>query len=137
MLRPKCRHVLGVGGTRMPRAELACCMVGCDGELMAARSGRAALRPMSEPDARACRQLVRLHGMGTGAPRVVAEEFTCRGRAMWYGLHLGRRWRVLVRTSCLSCKAETGRAKWISVVQGEDWSCEASSSRELVGEAPN
>jgi hypothetical protein len=52
----------------MPRAELACCMVGCDGELMAARSGRAALRPMSEPDARACRQLVRLHGMGDWCP---------------------------------------------------------------------
>jgi hypothetical protein len=36
--------------------------------------------------------------------------------------HLGRRRRVLVRTNCLSCEAETGCARRRLVVRGGDWS---------------
>jgi hypothetical protein len=64
MLRPNHRPVLIVGGTRVPRLELACCRVGCDGVLMVARLSKDALRLLSELAARVCRQLVSLHGVG-------------------------------------------------------------------------
>jgi hypothetical protein len=67
-LRPNRRPVLIIGGTQVPRSELACCRVGCDGVLMATRLCRAALRLLSELAARACCQLVRLHGMGNWRP---------------------------------------------------------------------
>jgi hypothetical protein len=91
----------------VPQVEFACFRVGRDFDLMAARLNRAALRLLSRSSARASCQLVRLHGMRNQPPRVVVEEFTCRARTTWYGLHLGRRQRLLVRTSNLSCDAET------------------------------
>jgi hypothetical protein len=122
-LRPNCRPVLVVGGTRVPQVEFVCCRVGGDDDLMAVWLSRAALRLRSGPAARAGRQLVRLHGMGNRPPRVVVEVFVPRDRATWCGLCLGRRRRLLVRTSSLSCEAETCRR--------------GSSSGELVREAPN
>jgi hypothetical protein len=67
----------------VPRAELACCRVGCDGELMAAQLSRAALRLLScqsRPSARAANWCACM-AWGTGAPRVVAVEFVRRGCA--------------------------------------------------------
>jgi hypothetical protein len=37
----------------VPRAELACCKVGDDGDVMVAQPGRAVLRLLSRPAARA------------------------------------------------------------------------------------
>jgi hypothetical protein len=53
-----------------------------------------------------------------------------RDRATWFGSCLSRRWRLLMRMSSLSCKAETCRARRGLVGGG-------SSNGELVGEAPN
>jgi hypothetical protein len=103
MLRTNRRPVLTVGGTQVPRSELAYYRVGCDGVLMAARLSRAALRLLPELAARACRQLVPL--------RNVAEEFVCRGCATWHGLRLGQRRRVLVQTGWLLCEVETSRVR--------------------------
>jgi hypothetical protein len=114
----------------VPRVEFACCRVRCDGDLMVAWLNRAALRLLSGPAARTGCQLVHLHGIGNLPPHIVAEVFTCRDRATWYGLHPGRRQRVLMRMSSLSCEAETCRARRRLVEGG-------SSSRELVREAPN
>jgi hypothetical protein len=52
----------------VPRVEFTCCRAGRDGDLMAARLIRAALRLLSGPVARAGCQLVRLHGMGNQCP---------------------------------------------------------------------
>jgi hypothetical protein len=114
----------------VPRLEFVCCRIRDDGDLTAAQLSRATLRLLSGPAARAGRQLVRLHGMGTGPPRIVAEALARLDRTTWYGLRLGRRRRLLVRTSSLSCEAETCRAKQRLIVGG-------SSNGELVGEAPN
>jgi hypothetical protein len=96
-LRPNCRHVLDVGATRVPWVEFACCRgVGCDSDMMDVRPCRAALRLLSESSARACRLLVCLHGMGNRHPTRRSERVHMLGCATWYGLCLGRRWRVLV-----------------------------------------
>jgi hypothetical protein len=68
MLRPNCRPALAVGGTRVPRVQLACCRIRCDSDLMAAQLNRAALRLLSGLAARAGCQLVRMHGMGNRRP---------------------------------------------------------------------
>jgi hypothetical protein len=78
--------------------EFVCCRVGCDGDLMAALLSRAALRLLSGPAAHADRQLVCLHGMGNRPPHVMVDVFMRQDRATWYGLCLGRRRRLLVRT---------------------------------------
>jgi hypothetical protein len=104
-LRPNRSPELFAGGTRVPRVELACCRVGRDSDLMVTQLSRAALRLLSRLVARAGRQLVHLHGMGNRPPRVVAEVFTCRDRTTWCGLCLGRRRRLLMRTSSLLCEA--------------------------------
>jgi hypothetical protein len=52
----------------VPRVEFACCRVGRDGDLMAARLNRAALRLLSGPAAHTGCQLVHLHGMGNRTP---------------------------------------------------------------------
>jgi hypothetical protein len=93
----------------VPRAELACCRAGYDSELMVAWLGRAALRLLSELDARACRQLVCLHGMGNWS-------LTCRGE------------RVRVRGSCHVVwfaswsETESAHANELLVVRGGDLS---------------
>jgi hypothetical protein len=150
-LRPNRRPELVIGGTCVPREEFACCRVRCDGDLMTAQLSRAALRPVSGPAARVDHQLVYLHGMGNQPPpSVVAEVFTCRNCTTWCGLCLGRRRRLLVRMSNLSCGVETCHLRRRLVVRGADLSCEAETCRarrrlvgggsscgELVGEAPN
>jgi hypothetical protein len=52
----------------VPRAEFACCRVGYDGDLTAARLSIAALRLLSGSAACAGCQLARLHGMGNCRP---------------------------------------------------------------------
>jgi hypothetical protein len=91
---------------------------------MAVRPGRAAFRLLLEPDTRARRQLVHLHGMGKQHP-------TCCSRRV----HVSGS-RHVVRLVSWS-KTESARAKELLVVRDGDLSCEASSSRERVGEAPN
>jgi hypothetical protein len=114
----------------VPQVEFACCRVGYDDDLMVARSSRAALRLLSELDAHACHQLVRLHGVGNQDP-------TRRSRRIHV---LGS--RHVARLASWS-EAETARANEQLVVQGRDLSCEAetsrrgSSRREHVEEAPN
>jgi hypothetical protein len=98
------------------QAELACCRVGCDGELMAARSGRAALRLLSESDARASRQLVRLHGMGNWC------STRRSGRA-----HVPGSCHVVWFVSW--SEMESARANELLVVRGRDWSCAAETCR--------
>jgi hypothetical protein len=114
----------------VPRAELACCRVGDDGDLTAAQPSRAALRLLSGPAARAGRQLVHLHGMGNRSPRVIVGVFTPWDHATWFGLRLGRRRRLLIRMSSLSCEAETCRVRRRLIGGGP-------FSWELVGDAPN
>jgi hypothetical protein len=121
----------------VPRAELACCRVECDGELMATRSGRAALRLLSELEAHVCRQLVHLHVIGNWCPtrrsgrvHVSASRHVVRF-ASWSETESARAHELLVvRGGDLSCEAETCQARRRLVGEG-------SSSRELVGEAPN
>jgi hypothetical protein len=72
---------------------------------------------------------------GTGTQHVVAEESMRWCSTMLRGPRLGR--RLLVRTSRLSCKAETCRARWRLVVQGGDLLEKLPLSRRLVEEAPN
>jgi hypothetical protein len=104
---------------------------------MAARLSKAALRLLSELNVRVCRQLVCLHGMGNRRPT------RCSGR-----VHVMRLCHV-VRDASWS-ETESARANELVVVRGGDLSCEAetcrarrrlvgeaSSSRELVGEASN
>jgi hypothetical protein len=114
----------------VPRAEFACCRVGDENDLTVAQLSRAALKLLSGPAASAGCQLMCLHGMGNRPPRVVAEVFTHRDRATWSGSPLSQRRRLLMRTSSLSCEAETCRARRRLVGGG-------SSSGELVREAPN
>jgi hypothetical protein len=124
MLRPNRRLVLIIGGTLVPRSELACCRVGCDGVLMVTRLCKAALRLLSELAARACCQLVRLHGMGNGRPT-----------------HCSRRVHVLVQRhvawTAPWSEMETARANEQVVVRGGDLSCEAETCHRsflLVGD---
>jgi hypothetical protein len=111
---------------------------------MAAWPGRAVLRLLSEPDARASRQLVHLHGMGNWLPTCRSGRVHVPGSrhmvqlASWSETESARANELLVvRRGDWSCDAETYRARRRLVVRGGDWSCEASSSRELVVEAPN
>jgi hypothetical protein len=123
MLRPNCRPMLIIGGTRVPQLELACCRVGCDGVLMVVQLCRAALRLLSELAARVCRQLVRLHGMGNWHP-------TCRSGRV-YAL-------VQHHVAWTTPWSETARANEQVVVQGRDLSCKVETCRarrRLVGEA--
>jgi hypothetical protein len=117
----------------VPRVEFACYRVGGEGDLMAAQLSRAAIRLLPGPAARAGRQLGCLHGMGNRPPRVVLEVFARRDRAMRYGLRLGRRRRLLVRTSNSSCKAGTRRARR-RLIEGVplvgNWSEKLPTSRE-------
>jgi hypothetical protein len=136
MLRPISRPVLVVGGTQVPRVESLCCKVRCDDDLKAARLNRAVSRLLSGPTAHACCELVRLHGMRNRCPTHRSGRVHVLGRTTWYDLHPGR------GEEC-SCERATCRVRQILVVQCRDLSCEAetgrrgSSSRELVGEAPN
>jgi hypothetical protein len=86
----------------VPRAELACCRVGDDGDLTAAQPSRAALRLLSGPAGA-------LHGMGTRSPTRRGEVFAPWDRVAWCSSRLSRRRKLLVRTSGLSCEAETYR----------------------------
>jgi hypothetical protein len=108
-LRPNCRPVLIVGGTRVPQVEFACCRVGWDDDMMAAQPGRAALRLLSEPGARACRQLVRLHGMSNRRPTHHSGRVHVSGSC-----HVVR----LVSWS----EMESAHANKLLVVRGGDWS---------------
>jgi hypothetical protein len=93
----------------VPRVEFACCRVGCDSDMTAARPGRVALRLLSQLGAHVCRQLVRLHGMGNRRPM----------------RHSGR---VHVSGSCHMVQLaswsemESARANELLVVRGGDWS---------------
>jgi hypothetical protein len=120
----------------VPRAELACCRVRCDGELMDPRPGKAALRLLSSWTPTYAADWCSCMARGTGAPHVAAEEFTCRGHATWYGLRLGWRRRELMRTSCLSCKADTRCARQRLVVRGGDWSDELTLVGNLSDKLP-
>jgi hypothetical protein len=121
----------------VPRAELACCRVRCDGEFMDVRLGKAALRLLSEPDACAHRQLVHLHGMGHWRPTHHSRRVHVSGShhvvrfASWSETESARANELfVVRGGDLSCEAETGCARQ-RLVGG------ASSNREVVEEAPN
>jgi hypothetical protein len=110
--------VLVVRGTRVPRVELACCRVGCDGELMTARPGRAALRLLSE----------------SGRPRVPPA-----GALAWHG-ELARRVHMLgarhvVRFVSWS-ETESARANELLVVRGGDWSEGLPLLGNLSGKLP-
>jgi hypothetical protein len=67
---------------------------------------------------------------GTASPRVIVEVSASWDRAVWRESCLSQRRKLPLRTSGLSCEAETCRARWRLVGGG-------SSSRELVGDAPN
>jgi hypothetical protein len=69
----------------VPQAELACCRVGDDGDVMAAQPSRAVLRLLSGSAARAGRQLVRLHGAGNRSPTRRSEGVCVSGsrRVAW------------------------------------------------------
>jgi hypothetical protein len=118
MLRPNHRPELVVGGTPVPRVELACCRVGRDDDLMVARLSRAALRLLLWLAARAGRQLVHLHGVGNRPPPP-----TRRGG----GVHVPGS-RHVVQLAPWS-EAETARANEQLVVRGGDLSCEAETCR--------
>jgi hypothetical protein len=107
----------------VPRAELACCRVGDDGDLMAAQPGGAALRLLSGPAAVAGRRLVYLHGMGN------------RPHALWWrcsrpGIAPRGVARAWVGGGDYSCERVACRARQRLVGGG-------SSSGELVGGADN
>jgi hypothetical protein len=87
----------------VPRVEFACCRVGCDSDMTAAGSGRAALRLLSESGTCACRELVRLHGIGN---QRATHGTTC----------------VLVGDGECSCERDACRARRRLVVRGGDWS---------------
>jgi hypothetical protein len=88
----------------------------CDSELMATRQGRAALRLLSEPHARACCQLVRLHSMGNWRPTRRNRRVVVSGS------------RHVVRFASWS-ETESAHANDLLIVQGGDWSCEAKTGR--------
>jgi hypothetical protein len=122
-VRPNCRHVLVVGGTQVPRVELARCRVGCDDDLMAAWLNRAALMLLSGPTARVGCQLVRLYGMGNRRPTRRSGRVHVSGS------------RHVVRFASWS-EAESARVNKQLVVRGGDLSCEAENGRRgfpLVG----
>jgi hypothetical protein len=100
----------------VPRVEFACCRVGRDGDLMAARLNEPHLRLLSGLAARACRKRVRLHGMGNWPS-------TCRSESVYMP---GSRHVVWLMPWS---QAETARASEQLVVRGGDLSCEAETCR--------
>jgi hypothetical protein len=136
---------------------LACRRVGRDGVMGAARLNSAALRLLSEPAARVCRQLECLHGVEDCLLRVVAGKPERRGSAtfMWAPdptlrppcvgpacrrqkllvRASSRRRRLPVRASCRrrgensSCEVETTRARRRLLVRDGNLSCEMETSR--------
>jgi hypothetical protein len=93
----------------VPRVEFVCCMVGCDGDMTAARLSRTALRPLSGPAARAGCQLACLHDMGNR--RLMRHS----GR-----VHVSRLLHVVWLASW--SETESARANEQLVVRCGDWS---------------
>jgi hypothetical protein len=145
MLGPNWRPSLIVGGTRVLLMELACCRLRWDDALRVVRPINVILRLSSEPAARACRQLVHLHGVENWHPT------HCCGEACALGWRHDCVDRVLVgggdcsceRAGCRrwggnsSCEVETCRARQRLVVRGGGLSEKPSFSRRLVKEASN
>jgi hypothetical protein len=125
-LRPNRRPVLIVGGTRVPRSELACCRVGWDRASRAARPNSAVLRILSELAARVCCQLACLHGMGNRRLTHRCGE-ACASR--WHHICVDR---ILVGGEDILCGRAGCRRR------GRDFLCEAETCRarrRLVGDA--
>jgi hypothetical protein len=123
-----------------------------------ARPNSATLRLLSEPTARARRQLDYLHDVEDWSLACRCRELERRGRAMFmwvpnptlrppcvgpalvrdgsYSCEWVVRYRLLMRTSCQrqsgksSCEAETPRTKRRLLMRGGDLSCEAETARE-------
>jgi hypothetical protein len=103
---------------------------------LAVQLGSAALRPLSEPNARACCQHVCLDGMGNWCP-----TRHCGGvRApVWRHVVWTGYWLKTARANehVVEGETETPRARWRLVVRGGYLLKKLPLSRRLVGEAPN
>jgi hypothetical protein len=93
----------------VPRAELACCKVRDDGDVMATQPSKTVLRLLSGPAAHAGRQLVCLHGAGNRSPTRRGEDVCVSGPRC-------------VSWPTPQSETETARANKRLVVQGGDCS---------------
>jgi hypothetical protein len=118
----------------VPRAELACCRVGDDGDVVAAQLSRAILRLLLGLATRAATSWCVCMARGIGSPRIAVKMFASRGRAACRGpRHVSGtsrvRQRLVVQGGNFPCEADTCRAMRKFAVRGGDLLCEAETAR--------